>query len=209
VSSLSSLLFGEVNEAPVQSNDVSCCAFMSGYGSSKRVSEILVSKAHPWLRFSAIVRPGSIGGCTFNGALSPRYMVGICELQIAPSLSKTTSPISVVPVDFVASKIVDCFHALDGNYVVNIFGGAAFDANDIAAYARISTGADIKEVSWAAFVEAIPSSKTLGPLRSYFGSRFPMSLDERHAKTSLTGVPSVSKEQLLVYFEWLRKHNYC
>jgi hypothetical protein len=76
--------------------------------------------------------------------------------------------------------------------------------SDIAECAR-RIGYKIKDVEWGAFCDAVVLSKSLGPLRSYFQrtGHFPISLDSRHAVTSLADVPHVGKEQLVLYYEFI------
>lgn len=205
VSSLSALMGGE-REAPLSGKDLSMCAVMSGYGSSKRVSELLVEQARPWLRQCVIVRPGSIGGSTELGALSPndtlaRYMMGICEMKMAPHFSRAVL-ISVVPVDFVASAIVDqCCLARECPSVLHLFGDVSFSAQDLADCAR-SVGFEIVETTWSHFMKELERSKSLSPLRSYFSGGFPIGVDGKHTTKSIS-VPTVGAKDLVRYYEWL------
>ncbi len=154
-------------------------------------------------------RPGSIGGSIDGGALSPndtlaRYMIGICELCCAPRLP--THGISIIPVDYAASCIARLLvahaRAPEQVSVLHLFGQHSFDANDIADVAR-KLGFTIADVTWREFCDAIPRSKTLGPLRGYFGSHFPIGLDSDFAVTSLPDIPRVSKESLVTCYEFL------
>jgi len=80
--------------------------------------------------------------------------------------------------------------------------------SDIAECAR-RVGYAIKDVERRTFCDAVASSKSLGPLRSYFqrSASFPIALDSRHAATSLADVPVVGKEQLVLYYEFIVSRN--
>lgn len=204
VSSLSALLGRERAEEPVSTN-VAPLGSMSGYGASKRVSEVVVGRAAPSLLVCSIVRPGTIGGSTTNGALSPndtlaRYMIGVCQLQRAPK--QPANPVSAAPVDWVAHRIVSLVGAASPFRIVHLFGtSVAFEAADIAEAAQ-AMGFAVQLVPWAAFCEQLVLSKALSPLLSYFAGasgHFPVGVDSQVADASLES-PRVTKVCCLFVF---------
>ncbi len=185
---------------------------VSGYGMSKRVSELHLEacqKLNAAFKCS-IVRPGMIG-MGANGCLSPgdticKYLIAIAELKCAPALPGTR--ISLCAVEDVAACICDaqCASPLEA---INVFGPSTISVDEITAAASAALQTDVAAVSLQDFVHLVSCKpNALSPLVSYFASGgFPLGEDHGIACARKRVTP-LTRDNVLKAFGWLRSSSF-
>lgn len=169
ISSLSSLLPGE-REENIKLDVCSSMERMSGYGQSKRVSEILVHK-HCRSNNYFIVRPGTIGSSTTTGSSNlndtlSKLFLGMVEMKRAPKLPNTH--ITIIPVDVCSSIIVNFM--LDDRLNLNLFGEVIKVDEIVEAFGM---SVKLERVPFKDFVQYLlhlEEECILTPLKEYFKS---------------------------------------
>jgi thioester reductase-like protein len=185
---------------------------VSGYGMSKRVSELHVEacqKLNKAFKCST-VRPGMIGMAA-NGCLSPgdticKYLIALGELKCAPALPGTR--ISLCAVEDVAMCVCDreCTSPLSE---VNVFGPSVVTVDEITAAANAALGQEVATVSLQEFVQRISATpNALTPLVSYFASGgFPLGEDHGSA-CARKSVTRLSKDNVIKAYDWLKSRGF-
>lgn len=193
LSSLCGLEQGEERSTPPSQAPLS---LMSGYGATKRVSEILLHQAFAaGFKSCVIVRPGTIGPSLHAGCLSPgdtltRLMQSMVQLQASPAnASLAASVCSVTDIGLVCARL-----ALDATMLLptrspagclpalNMSGPGVIAIADLGDVAR-AEGWPVEPVPLGDFLlrmRMVDSEKScaLKPIESYFaGSEFPLSVE--------------------------------
>ena len=172
VSSISAFLQGEEKNEDI-SYDVPSAAMntMNGYGSTKRISDILVEQAIKVGLDGYICRPGTIGGsletgcCNQNDTIN-RFLRTVCEAGNFPN--EVSDSISIAPVDRVATII--CVSAsLENCPRAFTIIGDPMSTSDIIVACSNRSGIKINKVPLREFYEKISSEEcALSPVISFF-----------------------------------------
>jgi thioester reductase-like protein len=195
VSSLSSLATfepGEEKSSPLPTGPLS---LMSGYGASKRVSEILIHQAfQAGFKACCIVRPGTIGPCLRTGCLSPgdtltRLLQAVVQLSIAPRHMERFSVCSVTEIAQLCARLAVRRSSLTTDVsppeclpAINMFGPSEISLQDLIA-AALAAGRRVQSVPMFEFLDRMRSSQdeaecALKPIQSYFEhSDFPLGIE--------------------------------
>ena len=200
-------------EQPAQSSNF-LLSSMSGYGSSKRVSEVLLFQAHKLGLPLSVVRPGTICGSSQFGRCNPndfitKYLQTIAQLGIAPDLPQ--SSFSMVCVDFVSRVVLlaallplSVLSPISSKMNAPVFHtvgqeGKEISLSEISKAARLSGHSNLGIVSYKEWVTHLmlqtdPEKCALVHLKGYFRSGFPAGSDG-----------CVGVEHTLALWDWLKK----
>jgi thioester reductase-like protein len=172
VSSISAFLQGEEKLEDI-SYDVPAAAMntMNGYGSTKRISDILVEQAVRFGLDGYICRPGTIGWsletghCNQNDTIN-RFLQTVCQTGYIPD--EVNDYISIAPVDVVATIICAAASLENCPRAFTIIGDP-ISTSDLTLACSKRSGIKINKVPLREFYDKISSQEcTLSPLISFF-----------------------------------------
>eukprot|EP00048_Salpingoeca_helianthica_P023335 m.23699 g.23699 ORF g.23699 m.23699 type:complete len:1206 (+) comp8561_c0_seq1:1327-4944(+) len=228
LSSLSTLEQGEESPTPLPTGPL---GLMSGYGATKRVSEILIHRAFlAGMKSCCVVRPGTIGPCARTGCLSPgdtltRLLQSVVQLGAVPISSVRMSMCSVTDIAQLCSRLVldptplstrtptDCLPT------INMFGPSDVFLDALGEAARAS-GRLVAKTSMADFLSRVRAARdekqcALKPIQSYFdGGMFPLSTESfssasamRHCAHLNVTRNNITLEDLKRSLRWMEEHD--
>ena len=182
-------------ERDIPSSDLRLISRMSGYGASKRVSEILLSQASAAGLLVSIVRPGSICGSIASGRSNPndflsKFFRSFIELGCAPqvpdhvvftmvSVDSVARLVALVAVQSRHHELLALLSASPEQIPIFHISGASepISMPDLITAARAAAIPvdHVPYADWIALIQRIdsPGPWSLFPLKSYFASGFP------------------------------------
>eukprot|EP01130_Rhizamoeba_saxonica_P006170 TRINITY_DN2449_c0_g1_i1.p1 TRINITY_DN2449_c0_g1~~TRINITY_DN2449_c0_g1_i1.p1 ORF type:complete len:1031 (+),score=216.99 TRINITY_DN2449_c0_g1_i1:389-3481(+) len=188
-----------------------------GYGSSKAISEILISAAGDFGLPFVIHRLGTIVGDTVLGRSNTgdfvnRLLIGIIQMKCYPNTYQT---IEMTPVDYCSKCIIELSD-------ISKYNGSSFHIQnynrsktmkEIASF-LIDIGHNIEQLpisDWIGIARELTSANVLYPLKSYFdGGRIPLGCNfpEESTLTELAQLgikpPEITRElihKFVLYFQ--------